>query len=116
VTPCASYMASTNAIEAFKLQSPDFSSGGPIPTEYIQIWMVRYSIEEAAMKYQSGEEVRKGDNVLFHGEPGEIEFIVDALIGDPPMDWYMKEYGSGAMVAEPKAGRTFIGDTEDAED
>jgi hypothetical protein len=68
------------------------------------------------MKYKSGEEIRKGDKVLFHGEPGEIEFIVDTLIDDPAMDWYVKEYGPGAMVAEPKAGRTFVSDTEDAED
>lgn len=68
------------------------------------------------MKYQSGEEIRKGDQVLFHGEPGEIEFIVDAIIGDPVMDWYVKEYGPGVMLVERKAGRTFISDTEDAED
>jgi len=69
------------------------------------------------MKYQSGEEIRKGDKVLFHGETAEIEFIVDALIGDPAMDWYMKEYGPGAMVVEPKAaGRTFISETKNAED
>jgi hypothetical protein len=68
------------------------------------------------MKYKSGEEIRKGDRVLFHGEPGEIEFIVAALIGDPAMDWYLKEYGPGVMVAESKAGRTFVSDTEAAED
>jgi hypothetical protein len=27
--------------------------------------------------YQSGEEIKKGDRVLFHGEQGEIEFVVD---------------------------------------
>jgi hypothetical protein len=64
------------------------------------------------MKYQSGEEIRKGDRVLFHGEPGKVEFIADVLIGDPAMDWYMKEHGPGVMVAERKAGRTFVSDTE----
>jgi len=39
------------------------------------------------MRYQSGEEIRKGDKVLFHGEPGEIEFVVDKLVGDPVVDW-----------------------------
>ncbi len=68
------------------------------------------------MKYQSGEEIRKGDKVLFHGEPGEIDFIVEALSGDTAMDWYVKEYGPGVMVVEPKAGRTFLTETEDAED
>jgi hypothetical protein len=43
--------------------------------------------------YQSGEEIKKGDRVLFHDEPGEIEFEADALIGDPAMDWYIEEKG-----------------------
>lgn len=47
------------------------------------------------MKYQSGEEIRKGDKVLFHGEPGEIEFVADKLVGDPAMDWHMREQGPG---------------------
>lgn len=68
------------------------------------------------MKYESGEEIRNGDRVLFHGEPGKIEFIVDALIGDPVMDWYLKEHGPGLMVAEGKGGRTFVSNTEAAED
>jgi hypothetical protein len=69
------------------------------------------------MKYQTGDEIRKGDRVPFHGEPGEIEFIVDALSGDPAVDWYMKEHGPGVMVLEPKIfGRAFIRDTENAED
>lgn len=68
------------------------------------------------MKYQSGEEVRKGDKVLFHGEPGEIEFTVEALTGDSATDWYLKEHGPGAMVVEAKAGRTFLTETENAED
>jgi hypothetical protein len=54
------------------------------------------------LKYRSGEEVRKGDRVLFHGEPGEIEFVADSLVGDPAMDWYVKEHGPGVMVREPK--------------
>ena len=69
------------------------------------------------MKYQTGDEILRGDRVLFHGEPGEIEFIVDALSGDPAMDWYMNEHGPGVMVLEPKIfGRAFIRDTESAED
>ena len=69
------------------------------------------------MKYQSGEEIRRGDKVLFHGEPGEIEFVVERLIGDPAMDWHMKEQGPGVMVLEPKHfGRIYIRDTENAED
>lgn len=68
------------------------------------------------LKYQSGEAILGGDQVLFHGEPGEIEFVVDGLEGDPAKDWYM-EQGPGVMVIEPKHfGRAFIRDTEAAED
>jgi hypothetical protein len=59
--------------------------------------------------YQSGEEIKKGDRVIFHGEPGEIEFVADP--GSPHLetDWYIKEYGSGVMVLEPKHfGRAFL--------
>ena len=69
------------------------------------------------MRYQSGEEIRKSDRVLFHGEPGEIEFVADKLVGDSEIDWHMENGGPGVMVLEPKVfGRAFIHDTEDAED
>jgi hypothetical protein len=67
--------------------------------------------------YQSGEEVKKGDRVLFHGEPGEIEFVADGLIADPAMDYYVEEHGGGVMVIEPKCfGRAFLTDTHTDED
>jgi hypothetical protein len=70
-----------------------------------------------AFSYQSGEEIKKGDRVLFHGEPGEIEFVADTLVGDPAMDWYIKEFGGGVMVLEPKHfGRAFLTVTHNTED
>ena len=69
------------------------------------------------MKYHSGEEVRKGDKVLFHDEPGEIEFVVEKLAGDPTMDWHMKEQGPGVMVLGPKSfKRAYVPKTENVED
>ena len=69
------------------------------------------------MRYQSGEEIKTGDKVMFHGEPGVIEFVVDRFVGDPAMDWHMKENGPGVMVLEPKHfGRVYIRDTENTED
>jgi len=58
-------------------------------------------------RYQSGEEIKKGDRVLYHREPGHIE-IVAAELGDPETDWFVQEYGGGVMVVEKIAGRTFI--------
>jgi len=67
--------------------------------------------------YQSGEEIKKGDRVLFHGEPGEIEFVADPLVNDPETKWYVQEEGAGVMVVEPKVfGRAFISHTKQDED
>ena len=69
------------------------------------------------MKYRSGEEIRKGDRVLYHAEPGEVEFVVEKFVGGPAMDWHMNEEGPGVMVFEPKFfGRVCISDTENDED
>ena len=54
------------------------------------------------LKYQSGEEIKKGDCVLFHREAAKIEFVVNSLTGDVAMDWYMQEFGGGVMIQEPK--------------
>jgi hypothetical protein len=59
------------------------------------------------LKYQSGEEIKKGDRVLFHREPGQIEMVAVEL-GDPETDWFMQEYGGGVMILERVSGRTFI--------
>jgi len=61
-------------------------------------------------KYQTGEEIKKGDRVLFHGEAGQIEFVASEP-GDPIIDWHIKEDGGGIMILElgPKLfGRVFI--------
>jgi hypothetical protein len=59
------------------------------------------------LKYQSGEEIKKGDRVLFHGEPGYVEFVVVQL-GDPETNWYVEEFGGGVMIFEDVFGRTFL--------
>ncbi len=62
------------------------------------------------LKYQSGDEIKKGDRVRFHGEPCEIE-LVAAELGDPETDWYVQEYGGGVMILELEGrafGRVFI--------
>jgi hypothetical protein len=44
-----------------------------------------------------------------HGEPGNIEFVVEKRSGDEAMDWYMDEFGGGVMISEPKRfGLVFI--------
>lgn len=54
---------------------------------------------------------------MYHDEPGLIEFVADPSVTIPETEWYVKEYGGGVMVVEPKHfGRIFICDTSEAED
>ena len=61
-----------------------------------------------ALHYRSGQEIKKGDRVLFHRNPAEVEFVAfDA--GDPELAWYVSEYGGGVGILDAGvAGRTFI--------
>ena len=56
----------------------------------------------------------KGDRVLFHGEPGEIEFIADAE--DPGSDWFVTEFGGGCMISAQGFGCVFIPSTDDEDE
>lgn len=59
--------------------------------------------------YLSGEEVKSGDQIRFHGEPGEVEFVVTALTGDSSMDWYVEEHpGGGVMITAKGFGSVFL--------
>jgi hypothetical protein len=43
------------------------------------------------------------------------QFVVEGLIGDPKMGWYLKE-GPGVLIIEPQNfGSVYLRDTEDAE-
>jgi hypothetical protein len=59
------------------------------------------------LKYLSGDEIKKGDNVLFHREPGRIE-IVAIEPGTSETDWFLQGYGGGVMILESVSGRTFV--------
>jgi hypothetical protein len=49
--------------------------------------------------YPSGEEVRRGDRITYHNEPGQVEFVVIEKTGDQAMDWYLQENpGGGFMI------------------
>ena len=65
--------------------------------------------------YRSGEQIKKGDRVLLHGEPGEIELVADPL--DDPKDWYVEQYGGGVMIVEPRTfGSLFVPNPQEYED
>jgi hypothetical protein len=60
------------------------------------------------LRYQSGEQIKGGDRVLFHGEVAAVEFVADSH-SDAETQWFFQEFGGGVMIADPKvSGRTFI--------
>ena len=60
------------------------------------------------LKYRTGEEVREGDRVRFHGHPAQIEFAA-ADLSDPAHGCFVQLYGGGVMVNDPAvSGHTFI--------
>jgi len=61
-----------------------------------------------ALKYLTGEEIRKGDRVLISGQAGEIEFVVDPVVAAPDTQWYLEAHGAGVMISEPKNLRLVI--------
>ena len=63
------------------------------------------------LAYSSGEEIRPGDSILYHGEPGEIEFI--AQPGDPETGWYVEQFGAGCMILARGFGRVFISEPDE---
>jgi hypothetical protein len=57
---------------------------------------------EMPLYYQSGEEIRRGDKILYAERfPGEIEFVADPSVNDPETSWYVKEFGGGVMMSVP---------------
>jgi len=50
--------------------------------------------------YQSGEEIKKDDRVLFHRRPAEIELVACAT-DDLATTWYVEEFGGGVLIREP---------------
>ena len=66
-----------------------------------------FDIVDAVLRYQSGEAIQKGDNVLFHGSPASVELVAFDLT-QPEHAWYVQEFGGGVMISDPAAGRTFV--------
>ena len=67
--------------------------------------------------YASGDEVKPGDRIRYHGETGDIEFLIPDATGDPSMDWFLEEFpGGGVMVTATGFGRVFVAAADIDED
>lgn len=55
--------------------------------------------------------IHRGDRVTYHGNPGVIELVVEALTGEQTEDWLFETRGAGITVAEPNVfGRVYLPD------
>jgi len=61
-----------------------------------------------ALRYKSGEEIKGGDQIMLHGHPGRVDFILTQHTGDPAMDWYIDEFGGGVMIKDDDVGSVFL--------
>ena len=60
------------------------------------------------LRYQSGEEIKEGDKILFHRHVAAIELVVTDG-NEPEKAWHWKEFGGGVLIHDPAvSGRTFI--------
>ncbi len=66
------------------------------------------------LTYRSGEEIQAGDGVLYHSEPGRIEFVAKA--DDPDTAWYVEQYGGGCLILAPSFSSVFVSDPHADED
>jgi hypothetical protein len=68
------------------------------------------------LKYQSGDEIKNGDRVLYHGDSAEIQFVVTDD-SDPETKWYFTEFGGGIMISPVMVfiSASDINDDEDLE-
>lgn len=70
----------------------------------------------AAFRYPSGDDVREGDRVRYHGEGGTVDFVVVENVGDPSLDWYVEKFpGGGVMITAETFGSVFLSPTDIAE-
>jgi len=63
------------------------------------------------LTYLSGEEIRGGDRVLYHGEAGTVEFIAKAE--DPETAWRVENFGGGCMIIASGFGRVFVSEPDE---
>jgi hypothetical protein len=68
-----------------------------------------------SFRYKSGEEVTSGDQIMYCGEPGTVEFVV-VNAGDSAMDWYLDHFGGGFMIRTGNLGSVFVPEVDPDED
>jgi hypothetical protein len=74
-------------------------------------------LRRKSFRYQSGEEIKTRDRITYHGDSGEVEFVVVEKTGDAATDWYLDQYpGGGIMLNVNNLGNVFLSEIEKDED
>jgi len=64
------------------------------------------------LRYQSGEEILRGDRVRLSGAEGVVDFVADPESPTPETEWFIQEYGGGAMILDSQIGSVFTSDPQ----
>jgi hypothetical protein len=57
-------------------------------------------VNRLILRYRSGEEIKRGDHVLFHGNAVEVELVASDP-NDPEEAWRMQKFGGGVLILDP---------------
>ena len=90
------YEAISRRIEALVRDGRLVAQGDTKNWRFSKIRLKPESMRQAVLRYRSGEEIKKGDRVLFHGNPAEIE-LVSTDPNDPEQAWHVSEFGGGGF-------------------
>ena len=69
--------------------------------------------------YHSGQEIRIGDRISYHGESGKVDFVVTVTekTGRPETDWYIEQAPEGGvMITANGFGNVFLTEANIDED
>lgn len=59
--------------------------------------------------YHSGVEIKQGDRITYHGDPGRVEFVITGTTGDPAMDWFLEDSPEGGVgIVAERFGSVFL--------
>jgi hypothetical protein len=61
------------------------------------------------LRYVSGEEILPADRISYHGDFGDVEFVLTGATGNALRDWYLQGFPQGGlMIRTAHFGRLFV--------
>jgi hypothetical protein len=61
------------------------------------------------ISYCTGQDIRTGDLITYHGESGHVQFVIADPPRDPSQAWYLDQFPrGGVMIEAERFGSVFI--------